>query len=64
MSLFTLFGLSALLNIYMGARLLPDLAAFPAAQYVLAAVLVLCALVMPLALWPPGASHSRRCPMP
>ena len=50
MSLFTLFGLSALLNIYMGARLLPDLAAIPAAQFVLAAVLALCALMMPLGL--------------
>ena len=50
MSLFTLFGLSALLNIYMGARLVPDLAGQAVAQFVLAAVLALCALAMPLGL--------------
>ena len=50
MNLFTLFGLSVLLNGYIGVRLLPDLAAFPPGQLVLAVVLALCALVMPLGL--------------
>ena len=50
MNLFTLFGLSVLLNGYIGVRLLPDLAAFPPGQLVLAVILALCALVMPLGL--------------
>ena len=50
MNLFTLFGLSVLLNAYIGVRLLPDLASFPPGQLVLASVLALCDLVMPLGL--------------
>lgn len=50
MSLFTLFGLSALLNLYIAARLVPDLAGSAVAQIVLAAVLTLCALTMPIGL--------------
>ena len=50
MNLFTLFGLSVLLNAYIGARLLPDQVSFPPGQLPLAVVLALCALVMPLGL--------------
>ena len=50
MNVFMMFGLSALLHGYIGLRLLPGLAAWPAARLLLLAVLVVSALVMPLGL--------------
>ena len=50
MSLFTLFGLSALLHGYIAMRLLPSLAGFPGVQLVLVAVLALSTLLTPLGL--------------
>lgn len=50
MNVFMVFGLSALLHGYIGLRLLPGLAAWPAARLLLLAVLAVSALVMPLGL--------------
>ena len=50
MNVFMMFGLSALLHGYIGLRLLPGLAAWPGAGFLLLGVLVLSALVMPLGL--------------
>ena len=50
MNVFMMFGLSALLHGYIGLRLLPGLAAWPAARLLLLAVLVVSALGMPLGL--------------
>ena len=50
MNVFMILGLSALLHGYIGLRLLPALAAWPAARLALLAVLVVSALVMPLGL--------------
>ena len=41
---------TALLHVYIGARLLPGLGAYPAGQWLFAAVLVVSAFVMPLGL--------------
>ncbi len=50
MNLTPLFVLSSLLHAYIGVRLVPDLAAWPAAQFMLAGGLVLSALAMPMGL--------------
>ena len=50
MNVFMTLGLSALLHGYIGLRLLPGLAAWPGAGFLLPGVLVLSALVMPLGL--------------
>ncbi|MEO7399337.1 MAG: metallophosphoesterase [Polaromonas sp.] len=50
MNVFTMLALSALLHGYIGLRLLPGLAAWPAARLLLLAVLAVSALVMPLGL--------------
>ena len=50
MNFLMLFGLSALLNAYLGWRLAPDLAAYPVGQLLLVLVLLTCALAMPLSL--------------
>ncbi len=50
MNVFMVFGLSALLHAYIGLRLLPGLSPWPTAQFLLLAVLVVSALVMPLGL--------------
>src|SRR5688572_18400656 len=41
---------TALLHVYIGARLVPDLGAYPTGQWLLMAGLALSALVMPLGL--------------
>ncbi len=50
MNFLTLFGLSALLHAYVAFRLIPDLAALPAARLVLGGVLIASALLIPLGL--------------
>ena len=50
MNFLTLAGLSAALHGYVAFRLIPDLAAFPVARLVLAAVLLASALLIPLGL--------------
>lgn len=50
MNFLTLAGLSAALHAYVALRLIPDLAAFPAARLGLAAVLLASALLIPLGL--------------
>jgi uncharacterized protein len=50
MNLFPVLFLSSLLHLHIGARLVPDLAAFPLGQWLLGGALVLSALVMPLGL--------------
>jgi len=46
----TLYILSALFNLYVGWRIVPALAAWPAAQAALLLVVVACAVLMPLGL--------------
>ena len=50
MNSLTLFGLSAVLHAYVALRLIPDLAAFPAAGFLLAAVLLASTLLIPMGL--------------
>ncbi len=50
MNLLPVLALSSLLHAYIGARLVPDLAAFPLGQWLMAGGLVLSALAMPLGL--------------
>ena len=50
MNSLTLFGLSAVLHAYVALRLIPDLAAFPAAGLLLAAVLLASTLLIPMGL--------------
>ncbi|CAM3385061.1 metallophosphoesterase [Polaromonas hydrogenivorans] len=50
MNFLMLSGLSALLHGYVAFRLIPDLAAFPAARLVLGGVLIASALLIPLGL--------------
>lgn len=50
MNLLPLAAISALLHGYIGIRLVPELAAFPAGQFLMMGVLVLSALLMPLGL--------------
>ncbi|WP_029526850.1 metallophosphoesterase [Polaromonas glacialis] len=50
MNFLTLAGLSAALHAYVALRLIPDLAGFPAARLLLAAVLVMSMLLIPLGL--------------
>ncbi|MDB5869110.1 MAG: metallophosphoesterase [Polaromonas sp.] len=50
MSYLTLSVLSAMVNGYIGIRLIPDLPAFAAARFLLAGILVICALAVPLGL--------------
>ena len=50
MNSLTLFGLSAVLHAYVALRLIPDLAAFPAAWFLLAAVLLASTLLIPMGL--------------
>lgn len=50
MNLLPLLAMSALLHTWIGLRLLPDLAAFPVGQALMAVGLVLSALLMPLGL--------------
>ena len=56
MNVFMTLGLSALLHGHIGLRLLPGLAAWPGAGFLLLGGLALSALVMPLGLmataWP------------
>ena len=50
MNSLTLAGLSAALHAYVALRLIPDLAGFPAARLLLAAVLLMSMLLIPLGL--------------
>ena len=50
MNSLALFGLSAVLHAYVALRLIPDLAAFPAAGLLLAAVLLASTLLIPMGL--------------
>ena len=50
MNSLALFGLSAALHAYVALRLIPDLAAFPAAGFLLAAVLLASTLLIPMGL--------------
>ena len=50
MNFLTLAGLSAALHAYVALRLIPDLAGFPAARLLLAAVLLMSMLLIPLGL--------------
>ena len=50
MNSLTLFGLSAVLHAYVALRLIPDLAEFPAAGFLLAAVLLASTLLIPMGL--------------
>lgn len=50
MNFLLLMGVSALLHVYVGTRLVPELAVFPVGQLLLAGVLGLSALVTPLGL--------------
>ena len=50
MNSLALFGLSAALHAYVALRLIPDLAAFPAAGLLLAAVLLASTLLIPMGL--------------
>ena len=50
MNLLPVLALSSLLHAYIGARLVPDLAAFQVGQWLMAGGLVLSALAMPLGL--------------
>ena len=50
MNSLALFGLSAVLHAYVALRLIPDLAAFPAAGFLLAAVLLASTLLIPMGL--------------
>ena len=50
MNLLPVLVLSSLLHLHIGARIVPDLAAFPIAQWLMGAGLLLSALAMPLGL--------------